>query len=125
MKTCYTLDAERSRSAARDKGLSITPDFIASPLHRLVRRIFILAVHSRLLLRVACKLRPSHLAEQYCTISGLFSGREKARLLDLYRQNILREIIEPGFVNPFAVLSWAVELPTNLTHTGFDRPITY
>jgi hypothetical protein len=55
----------------------------------------------------------------------LLLGEGKARLLDLYRQNILREIIEPGFVNPFAVLSWAVELPTNLTHTGFDRPITH
>jgi hypothetical protein len=28
---------ERRRSAARDLGPSITPDFIASPLHRLVR----------------------------------------------------------------------------------------
>jgi hypothetical protein len=32
-----SFSGERWRSAARDLGLSITTDFIASPLHRVVR----------------------------------------------------------------------------------------
>jgi hypothetical protein len=35
---CLHVIGERGRSAARDLGLSTPPDFIASPLHRLVRR---------------------------------------------------------------------------------------
>jgi hypothetical protein len=35
--TARRIFAERSRSAARDLGLSINSDFIARPLHRVVR----------------------------------------------------------------------------------------